>query len=264
MKKIIILLTAYIFYNSPIFAQIDLIKLLDSTNWDSTETELILKFQNNIERTKHEEWKEENSISDYQFKNIKLNGITISKAPIRVNTETRKIFRINFFVFRDCKDEKMKNNMDVYLTKLFGKPYSATNDIGSVITRNETSWSKNHYKIEASCITYKDTYDYIVSVEPLSYYPVKYTEAIAEHNPSNSPVPQILHFKVDNNENIIIKEAGKTEKVYKKTKKMPTPKGDVISFEGGMFCYREQNSDIIYMTQGLAIRYPVDKEKLKK
>ena len=44
---------------------------------------------------------------------------------------------------------------------------------------------------------------------------------------------------------------------------MPTPKGDVIIFEGGVFCYKEQDSDIVYMTQRLAVRYPINNRNLK-
>lgn len=106
----------------PIYAQVEIENLFESINWNNTEPEFILKFHNCIEKKKHEKWESENTTSDYQFKNIKLNGITIPKAPIRVNAETRKIFKINFFIFTNCKDVGLKNDMNVYLTKLYGEP----------------------------------------------------------------------------------------------------------------------------------------------
>ena len=38
---------------------------------------------------------------------------------------------------------------------------------------------------------------------------------------------------------------------------IPTPKGDVIVFNGGMFCFRKEDNDIVYMKQGLAVTYPI-------
>jgi hypothetical protein len=41
------------------------------------------------------------------------------------------------------------------------------------------------------------------------------------------------------------------------TKVFPSPKGKILSYDGGMFCYREDNNDIVYIEQGLAVTYPI-------
>lgn len=78
---------------------IDLKKLLNSIEWNNcTETELVYSFRDYIEKVTHDEWEEEGSSSDYQFKNVTLENLNFSSAIIRVNVKSKKIYRVNFLL----------------------------------------------------------------------------------------------------------------------------------------------------------------------
>ena len=37
----------------------------------------------------------------------------------------------------------------------------------------------------------------------------------------------------------------------------PSRKGEIISYDGGMFCYRPEDNDVVHMEESLAVVYPV-------
>lgn len=98
------------------------------------------------------------------------------------------------------------------------------------------------------------------------YIPVKYKEVIIEQNSNHSTIPQIEYFIIHANHDITIKEKDDIEKTYRKIKVFNTPKGDIIKTDKGlMISYRKSDSDIIYIDNGLLLRYPIDINKnLKK
>ena len=72
-------------------------------------------------------------------------------------------------------------------------------------------------------------------------------------------MPNIEYFRTDNDLNIYIKEKDKSIMIKRVTKVFPSPKGKIMSYDDGMFCYREDNNDIVYIEQGLAVTYPIIK-----
>jgi len=260
MKKFLLIFALWI----PVFsnAQIGFKQLLDGIDWNGTEKQLLAKYGKYTTKTTHEEWSDEGSCSDYSFRNVKLGGFVINQAPIRVDKETKELYRVNFIVYEDSKNANLSKIVDRQLVALFGTPISTEDDEGiGVISTYHKEWVANKYKVRSNLFVFNgDTYLYTISVEPIEYYPVDYTKAKVEHNGYGIAVPKIVSFKIDNDGNVYIKKEGGIEVKKKFENIHETPKGDVFVFDGGMICYREADNDIVYMQDSFAATYPIKKQ----
>ena len=259
MKKIIALL----FVTLPLWAytQISFKELIDGINWQGTENELVSKYHDNIQKTSHEEWADEESCSDYSFINVKLGDFIINQAPIRVDITSKSLFRVNFIVYEDSRDANLSASVDKQLIALLGAPIATEDDEGlGIISTYHKEWITNSYKVRSNLFVFgSDTYLYTISVEPIDYYPVDYTKAEIRVNDYAIAVPKILSFKIDNDGNVYIKKDGGIEVKKAVTNIHDTPKGLVFVFEGGMVCYREEDDDVVYLQQSFAALYPIRK-----
>ena len=102
-----------------------------------------------------------------------------------------------------------------------------------------------------------EKYTYAVSIEPMHTYYVDWTKAVVESNNAHSPITQIEYFRTDNDHNVYVKEVDKQETMKEKQKLLQTPKGLVVVFDGGMFCFRQKERDIVFMKYGMATTYPI-------
>lgn len=257
MKRFLLLFALWL----PVFsnAQIGFKQLLDGIVWSGTEKQMLSKYGKYATKVSHEEWDDEGSCSDYTFRNVKLGGFIINQAPIRVEKETKKLYRVNFIVYEDSKNANLSKTVDRHLVALFGTPISTEDDEGiGVISTYHKEWLTNKYKVRSNLFVFNgDTYLYTISVEPIEYYPVDYTKAKVEHNGYGIAVPKIVSFKVDNVGNVYIRKEGGIEVKKKFENIHDTPKGEVIVFDGGMFCYRETDNDVVYMQNSFAATYPL-------
>lgn len=161
-------------------------------------------------------------------------------------------------IFENETDLSLYPKIENSLIEDFGSPQKEDNDL---------LWISDNYKIESSFIDFSNVltpeverYAYVVSIEPISVFYVDWTQGIVTSNNSNSTIPQIEYFKTDNDNNVSYKEIGKKEISLKMNKTYNTPKGLVISFDGGMFCYRQEDNDIVFVRQGISITYPIVKK----
>lgn len=258
LKRFSIVTLAIINISFVAFSQTDFKTLVNSINWDGTESELIYKFHDIIESSKQEVWESENTESNFSFKNLEIAGFPVTKSYIRVNRNNKKLFRLNFIIFENETDLSLYPKIENSLIEDFGSPQKEDNDL---------LWISDNYKIESSFIDISNVltpeverYAYVVSIEPLSVFYVDWTQGIVTSNNSNSTIPQIEYFKTDNDNNVSYKEIGKKEISLKMNKTYNTPKGLVISFDGGMFCYRQEDNDIVFVRQGISITYPIVKK----
>lgn len=245
------------FTSLPIWGQTNLSEILKNISWPCTEATLVKSLQKNITPTPKNTWESENTESNYCFKGVSIGGFPIAKSYIRVKQDSKELFRLNFIVLYDETDLTLYPKVEADLVKQFGTP---------IKTEEESIWSFEKYKIEASFTDISNVmtkeiekYVYAVNVEPIRTYHVDWTKAIVESNNARSTIPQIEYFRIDNDKNVYIKEKGTKETLKEKNRIMPTPKGDVITFEGGMFCYRPSDNDIVYIKSGMAITYPIRK-----
>ena len=104
-----------------------------------------------------------------------------------------------------------------------------------------------------------EKYIYVINIEPIYTYFVDWTKAIVESNNARSPITQIEYFRTDNDCNVYIKEINKEEIIKERDKSISTPKGEVITFDGGMFCYRPTENDVVYIKSGFTVTYPIRK-----
>ena len=257
LLALMVLLASYASYAS--YAQLEIKDFIKSVNWHDTETALITKFFENIEPTEKYVWEDEEAESNFRFKKLNVCGCPISKSYIRVKQDSRLIFRINLIVLDDEADIAKSRDLKELLTETLGKPY--------VSGEEKDIWLFDDCKVEATFLDLSNVltpevekYTYAVSIEPLHTYYVDWTKAIVESNNAHSPIVQIECFKIDNEDNVYIKEVGKEVIVKEKVKLLPTPKGDVITFDGGMFCHRAKDDDIVYIKYGQAVTYPIVKK----
>ena len=197
--------------------------------------------------------------SNYCFKGITIGGFPIAKSYIRVKQDSKELFRLNFIVLNNETDLTLYPKVEDDLIKQFGSP---------IKTEEKSIWTFDNYKIEAfftdiSNVMTKEIekYFYAINVERLRTFHVDWTKAIVESNNARSTIPQIEYFRIDNENNVYVKEMGSVEVMKEKNRVLPTPKGDVIIFNGGMFCYRPSDNDIVYIKLGIAITYPIITKK---
>lgn len=245
-----------LFIPSSCFCQVELTNILSKIQWTPTETELVTSLQKNITPTQQNTWESENTESNYCFKDVSIGGFPIVKSYIRVKQDSKVLFRLNFIVLYNETDLTLYPKVEADLVNQFGTP---------IKTEGKSVWAFEKYKIEASFIDISNVlteeiekYVYAVNVEPIRTYYVDWTKAIVESNNSRSPIPQIEYFRIDSENNIYIKEKGKQELIKEKKRILATPKGDAITFNGGMFCYRPIDNDIVYIKSELAITYPIN------
>ena len=241
----------------PISSQTNLNDILKNISWPCTETTLVKSLQKNITPTQQNTWESENTESNYSFKGVSIGGFPIAKSYIRVKQDSKELFRLNFIVLYNETDLTLYPKVEADLVKQFGTP---------IKTEEESIWTFEKYKIEASFTDISNVmteeiekYVYAVNVEPIRTYHVDWTKAIVESNNARSTIPQVEFFRIDNDNNIYVKEKDTKETLKEKNKILPTPKGDVITFDGGMFCYRPLDNDIVFIKSGMAITYPITK-----
>lgn len=251
LLALMVLLASYASY-----AQLEIKDFIKSVNWHDTETALITKFFENIEPTEKYVWESEGAESNFRFKELNVCGYPISKSYIRVKQDSRLIFRINLIVLDDEADIAKSRDLKELLTETLGKPY--------VSGEEKDIWLFDDCKVEATFLDLSNVltpevekYTYAVSIEPIHTYYVDWTKAIVESNNAHSPITQIEYFRTDNDRNVYVKEVGQQEIIKEKQKLLPTPKGLVVVFDGGMFCFRQKEQDIVYMKYGMATTYPI-------
>ena len=179
---------------------------------------------------------------------------------IRVNQNTKKLFRVNFIVLEDETDLSLYQKIDAKLIQEFGQPQFTER----TKSRTSMTWVFDDFVMEAQFNDYSNVmteeverYFYSISIEPVTTYHVDWKKADVEHNEYNKSIPQMEYFRVDNDQNVYIKEVGKAERKVEKERTYDTPKGEIISYEGGMFCYRAADNDVVHMEESLAVVYPV-------
>lgn len=255
MKHTLLALIA-LFASYASYAQVELKEFIKTADWHNTEKELITKFSANIEQTKKYVWEEEGVESNYMLKNVTICGYPISKSYIRVKQDNKLIFRVNLIVLDNETDISKYRDLKELLVKTLGGPYASEEE--------SSVWLFDDCKVQATFMDMSNVltpeiekYIYAINIEPVQSYFVDWTKAIVESNNAHSPITQIEYFRTDNELNVYIKEVGKQEAMKEKQKLMQTPKGRVVVFDGGMFCFRHEEQDIVYMKYGMATTYPI-------
>lgn len=255
MKRTLLALMA-LFASYVSYAQVELKEFIKTTDWHNTEKELVAKFSANIEQTKKYVWEDEGVESNYKFTNMSVCGYPISKSYIRVKQDNGLIFRVNLIVLDNETDISKYSDLKELLVKTLGKPHTSEEE--------SSVWLFDDCKVQATFMDMSNVltpeiekYIYAINIEPVQTYFVDWTKAIVESNNAHSPIAQVEYFRTDNDNNVYIKEVGKQEAMKEKQKLMQTPKGRVVVFDGGMFCFRPTENDIVYMKSGMATTYPL-------
>lgn len=234
--------------------------LIADVNWHWTESQFVNALGNKVVKDKREEWDSENSESNYCFNEVTVCGIPLALSYIRVNQDTKKLFRVNFIVLEDETDLSLYPKIDAKLTQEFGHPQFTEKTKSS----SSMTWVFDDFIMEAQFYDISNVmteevekYFYSISIEPVTTYHVDWKKADVEHNEYNKSIPKMEYFRVDNDQNVYIKEVGKAERKVEKERTYDTPKGEIISYDGGMFCYRPADNDVVHMEESLAVVYPV-------
>lgn len=143
--------------------------IISGINWDWTESELINHLGYKVVRTSKETWESEKSESNYSFNGVTVCSIPLANSYIRVNKDTRKIYRINFIVLDDATDLTVYPKIDKALTTLLGTPTKTNKESDS----SSLIWEYDDHVIEAKYMDLSDVttavvekYGYFISIEP--------------------------------------------------------------------------------------------------
>lgn len=257
MKYLIIIILQFLFICNCIAQRIELVDLLNNINWNSQTTDLYRSIQKNIDKCQYTEWKEENTSGEYKFKDVFIGNTQLPSAPIRINKSTKKIHRINFIINSKEKNDNIKNTISKYISSHWKNEIENTTYNEESIVHLIKQVVTHDYILKYSCISTPNDTDYIISIEPLSYYEVKSEKIQVYQNTNNITPPVVESFLITQDDDIIIKEKGLGYKIYHKKKLYPTPKGNIIFFEKGMVCYRPKDFDIVYGLNSFMASYPI-------
>lgn len=261
LKFIIIIMIQFLFVGNCIAQNVELVDLLKTINWNSQNTDLYRSIQKNIEKCKYTEWKEENTSGEYKFKDVFIGSIQLSSAPIRINNSTKKIHRINFIINSKGGNDDIENKISKYISTNWENEIRNTiNDEKSIIHLIKQVITQD-YILKYSCISTPNDTDYILSIEPLSYYEVESNKIQVHQNTNNITPPIVESFSITQDNDIIIKEKESDYRMYYKKKLHPTQNGNIIFFEGGMVCYRPKHFDIVYGLNSFIASYPIKQKK---
>jgi len=250
MRTIVILLLSSIFLS--VYSQNDFKHIIEQVNWQGTETDIVNTLNKYIEKSEHNEWKSESSESNYCFKNVSILDIPVKLSYIRVNEESKKIYRLNFIFLYYEKDLSLYRKIEKYLIENFGES-------------DNLVWFFDNYKMEAELIDISDArtpkieqYIYTISLEPIRTFYVDWEKATINTMSIIKEIPKIKYFRIDNESNIYICEYNKMPIMESCVEKFTNSKGgDVFVLESGSrFAYSEKDSTIHYSRQGYII-YPI-------
>ena len=255
MKARILLIWLLCLVNNA-YAQTDFKTILDSVDWQTNESNFVYKFHTYVTPLDEQDvWEDEGTESNYSLKGISVGGVKITDSYLRVKRDNKQLFRIIFIVLDNETDLSKYVKLEENLIKLLGAPIKTGGDL---------LWIYDKYKVNATMIDLSsvtteeiEKYSYAIRAEPVQTYYVDFSAAKIESNNANKSVPNIEYFRTDNDLNIYIKEKDKSVIIKRATKVFPSPKGKILSYDGGMFCYREDNNDIVYIEQGVAVTYPI-------
>ena len=257
MKSTVFVTLLALFVFNASYAQMELKELVESVDWHGTEQGFVNRLPANVVNDSKQVWEEEESESNYKLKDVTVCGRPLLKSYVRVNQTSKKLFRVNLILLDMETDPTIYQTLRGDLIEAFGTPCHSVVMEGKDAT---DVWVSNNCRIKGSLIYLMDKYIYAIAVEPVYTYFVDWTQAIVESNNARSPIAQIEYFRTDDENNVYIKEVEKKEVVKEKVKLLPTPKGNVITFDGGMFCHRPEDNDVVYIKYGLAITYPIVKK----
>ena len=155
-------------YCSAIKAQTEFKNLIDSINWDSTETEIVTEHANIVQKSNHRYSDYDKTTTDYSFIDIRL-GDYPCKASIYVDSISRKVHSL-YFNFGDLTKQvdalSLSKKMDAILYPLFGEPDKIENDLESKYVKElDRSWYKDNYIVEVSHMIFSDSHVYSLKVE---------------------------------------------------------------------------------------------------
>lgn len=263
MRTILSLL--FLVFSINCYSQVSLKNILDKVDWHGTESGLVYSLKEFIEPMDREVWKSEKTESNYRFKGISVAGYPVETSFVRVRQSTKELYRINFIVLNDENDLSCYQVVKDELIRQFGDPtfdlYEEEPD--PVLHENKTIWLTDDYKVEATQLDLSDRltktlrYAYAVKVEPLTTYKVDASKAQVVQNDYQRRVPRVECFRIDNKNNIYVKEPNFAVVMHACQKVIPSPKGNVISFEDGMFCYRPADGDVLYILNSFVVSYPI-------
>jgi hypothetical protein len=263
MRTILSLL--FLAFSISCYSQESLKSVLDKVDWHGTESSLVYCLKEFIEPMENEVWESEKTESNYRFKGMSVAGYPVGISYVRVKQSTKELYRINFIVLNNEDDVSRYQEVKDELIRQFGTPafdlYEEEPD--PVLNENKTIWLTDDYKVEATQLDLSNRstkvlkYAYAVNVEPLTTYKVKASKAQVLQNDYQRNVPKFECFRIDNENNIYAKEPNFADVIHACQKVIPSPKGDVISFDDGMFCYRPAERDVLYILNSFVVSYPV-------
>ena len=260
MKYIFLVIFGLVSFNS-ISAQTNFFILLKQINLNCTESDFAYKMHKYIEPCAKTEWEEENTECNFKFKDVSVVGQDIINSNIRVNRQTKKLYRLNLIVNDNVTDTLSYHYIRTFLDNQYGSNTIERRQYSNILNTTDifSTWLNDSNLITLTRFEFKSrSYSTIISVEPITTYHVDHQKLFVDYNKYDLDIPIISYFRLDNDNNVYVKEKDKKEYKLEKVKESVSPKGNIIKLQNGdLFCYRNSDKDIVFIREGLVIRYMV-------
>lgn len=152
-------------------AQMNFSDLIESINWNLTESELLDTYPNKIKSRKHYYSDDDNTITNYQFEDIMLGDFS-SNASIFVDSISKKVksLSFNFNGIEKTKDaELLSKEMDQLLFAILGEPDQRKDETeNSYVNVIERKWYTDKYILSVNHMRFSDSHIYSLSVKGIS------------------------------------------------------------------------------------------------
>jgi hypothetical protein len=164
MKKIIFFVTVLFVAIGSLNAQTDFYQLINSINWENTESEILQKYSTIVKPRKHFYSNYDKTITDYEFENIVLDKYNCT-ASIFVDSVSKKIHSLSFSFgdqFEGINAKTISQEMDTILFSLFGEPDKRIDKHKQVLDR---TWYKGKYIVKVLHMVFSDSHFYSMTIK---------------------------------------------------------------------------------------------------
>lgn len=167
MKKLLFFLFL-LFSGHPVFAQTDFLELVNSIDWNATETDMVAMPGVTVQMRKHSYNSLDKTTTDYQIAGITL-GNRECRASIFVDSISRKIHSLHFSfgeIDRQVDAAQFSKEMDNILYPLFGDPDQVKNDWDNPYIKDARRvWYKDSYIVDSHQMIFPKSYLYSLIVK---------------------------------------------------------------------------------------------------
>ena len=167
MKKLLMICAACLIVLTARSQKVEINQLLNSIDWNSTESQIIQNYSDNVQQRSHFSNNRDKTMVDYQFASVYIGRFDCT-ADIEVDSITKQLHTLGFSL-KD-KPEKsidaltLSKEMDDILIGYFGEPDVVKNNVSDFMSDYDRTWYLSKYIIEVRHMVFSTSHYYNLSV----------------------------------------------------------------------------------------------------